>query len=324
MSGGSPFINMVRNAIRLRHYSHSTEKTYVYWIRKFIRFHKYKHPAEMHTDEVTSFLTYLAVERKVSPSTQNQALSALLFLYRSVLNKPFDKQIAGVRASPKRKLPVVLTISEVKRLLNCLNGTYWLIGSLLYGSGLRLMEGLSLRVKDIDVDHLCLIIRNGKGGKDRVVTLSRSLIEPLHAHLAWRFEQWQRDCSNGVGCVYLPYALERKYPNAATSWEWQYVFSARSVSNIPGKAAKRRHHLHQSSMQKAMKLAVRRASIQKPATSHTLRHSFATHLLESGADIRTIQEQLGHANVQTTMIYTHVLNRGGAAVRSPLDFINID
>jgi len=314
----SELLENVRNAIRVRHYSRRTEKAYVYWIVGFIRFHKLQYPGTLGVNEINDYLKYLAVERKVSPSTQNQALNALNFLYTQVLEKPFGDLGNFVRAKPKKRLPVVLSVEEVQRILKSLEGKPWLITCLLYGSGLRLMESVRLRVKDIDFEHRALFIRNGKGGKDRVVTLPDEVIAPLREQLDKRRKEWENDCREGVGSVYLPYALEKKYPNAANEWAWQYVFASGNISVDPYSGIRRRHHYDESAIQKKMKEAVRAARIYKPASCHTLRHSFATHLLESGADIRTVQDQLGHKDIRTTQIYTHVLQRGGLAVRSPL------
>lgn len=313
----SPFIAKVRDAIRVRHYSLRTEQTYVDWIKRFIYFHKMKHPDEMSTAEVNAFLTHLAVNRNVAPNTQNQALNALNFLYRQVLNRPLEG-ICAVRATKKQKLPVVLELDEVRALLKHLHGIHWLAACLMYGSGLRLMECCRLRVMHLDFSHRAIRVINGKGAKDRVVTLPDNLIEPLQLHLGAVKNMHNKDLADGFGEVYLPYALARKYPNAGKAWTWQYVFPATGLSADPYSGVMRRHHIDESAIQKAVKHAVRKAGIQKPASCHTLRHSFATHLLERGADIRTVQEQLGHKDVKTTQIYTHVLQRGGNAVRSPL------
>ncbi len=317
----SELLENVRRAIRVRHYSRSTEKTYIYWVVNFIRFHKLQHPNLLAADDINDYLKHLAVERQVSPSTQNQALNALNFLYSKVLDKPFGDLGDFVRAKPKKRLPVVLTTGEVQRLLHCLDGKPWLIACLLYGSGLRLMESVRLRVKDVDFQHHALFIRQGKGAKDRVVTLPDELIPQMKQQIEERKKQWEIDCQEGVGSVYLPYALERKYPNACIEWGWQYIFASSRISVDPVSGIRRRHHYDESAIQKKMKEAVRNAMIHKPASCHTLRHSFATHLLESGADIRTVQDQLGHKDVSTTQIYTHVLQRGGLAVRSPLSRI---
>lgn len=314
----SPFLEGVRETIRVRHMSRSTEKAYVGWVVRFIRFHHLRHPRDMGEEEVRRFLTWLAVERHVATATQNQALNALVFLYRHVIGRPLGDIGEAVRARRPRRLPVVLSADEVRRVLARLGGVHWLVGALLYGSGLRLMEAMRLRVKDLDFDRQAVVVRDGKGGKDRVVTLAPELYAPLREHLRRRHALHQRDLVDGVGGVALPHALERKYPGAATEWGWQYVFPASQVSRDPRSGTVRRHHLDESAIQKAVKRAVRDAGVAKPASCHSLRHSFATHLLESGADIRTVQEQLGHADVATTQIYTHVLGRGGRAVRSPL------
>lgn len=316
---GSPFISKVRSAIRVRHYSIRTEKAYVGWIKRFIYFHNMRHPEEMDRLHVEAFLTHLAVKRKVSPSTQNQALNALNFLYRFVLQKPIGELEDVVRAKKKQKLPIVLTQDEVRRVLFHLNGIHWLAACLLYGSGLRLMECLRLRVMNLDFDHRAVYIIDGKGGKDRVVTMPDTLIVPLKRHLGVVKNMHQKDSSDGFGSVYLPYALERKYPKANKEWEWQYVFPATKRSYDPRSGKERRHHIDEQSVRRAIKAAMRKAGIHKSASCHTLRHSFATHLLERGMDIRTVQEQLGHNDVKTTQIYTHVLNRGGNAVVSPLN-----
>lgn len=288
------------------------------WIRRFILFHGKRHPNELGEADVGRFLTWLAVERNVAPSTQNQALNALVFLYRHVIDRPLGDITNAARAKKPQKLPVVLTQDETKRLFRHLDGNQWLPVCLLYGSGLRLMECLRLRVKDLDFDHRAIIVRCGKGGKDRVVTLPDVLVVPLQRHLESVRNLHEKDLRDGFGAVYLPYALARKYPNAPKNWAWQYVFPAAKRSSDPRTAVVRRHHLDDSCLQKAVKQAVLRAGIHKPASCHTLRHSFATHLLERGMDIRTVQEQLGHKDLRTTQIYTHVLQRGGNAVISPL------
>jgi integron integrase len=316
--GKSPFLSEVRAAIRVRHYSIRTEEAYVHWIKRFIIFHDKRHPKELGRAEVEAFLTHLAVKRRVAPATQNQALNALNFLYRVVLERPFGELDGVVRAKRKDRLPVVLTSSEVGLLLARLEGRHWLIVCLLYGSGLRLMEAVRLRVKDLDFPHRAIVVRDGKGGKDRVVTLPDELLLPLRRHLEVRRTTYERDLAGGYAAVYLPYALAGKYPSAPTEWHWQYVFSSTRLSRDPRAHVMRRHHIDESGIQKAVKAAARRAGISKPATCHTLRHSFATHLLERSMDIRTVQEQLGHRDVRTTQIYTHVLERGGLAVKSPL------
>lgn len=312
-----PLLELLRQAIRARHYSIRTEEAYAFWVRRFILFHGKRHPLEMRETEVRAFLTNLATQGDVAASTQNQALNALIFLYRHVLEKPLGNLGEIVRAKRPQRLPVVLTVKEVGQLLQGLQGVYWLIGCLQYGSGLRLLESVRLRVKDVDFGHRAIVVRDGKGAKDRVVTLPDELIVPLRRHLVARRTMFERDRAAGYG-VFLPDALARKYPNACFEWGWQYVFAAAQLSVDPRSAQKRRHHVDESSMQKAVRAAVLRARIAKPASCHTLRHSFATHLLERGADIRTVQDQLGHADVRTTQIYTHVLKRGGMAVSSPL------
>lgn len=309
----------MRAAIRLHGYSPRTEKAYVGWIRRYVRFHGARHPREMAEPEVTAFLTHLAVERNVSASTQNQALSAILFLYRKVLGLELDWLDGLVRARRPSRLPVVLTRDEVTRVLDHLTGTPRLMGSLLYGSGLRLLECARLRVKDVDLERREIRIRDGKGKRDRVTLLPESLEAPLRDYLVRVHRMHRRDLEMGWGSVELPTAIERKYPRAPWEWGWQWVFPATRPYHHPGTGRRRRHHLHESVLQRAVKQAVRDAGLSKPATCHTLRHSFATHLLEDGYDIRTIQELLGHRDVSTTMIYTHVLNRAGRGVRSPLD-----
>jgi integron integrase len=314
----SPFLESVREAIRVRHLSMRTEDAYVHWIKRFILYNAKRHPGEMGEREVAAFLSHLAVEGQVASSTQNQALNALVFLYRNVLERPLGECAGIVRAKRPQRVPVVLTPAEVSSILRELKGVYWLIACLQYGSGLRLLESVRLRVKDLDFDHRAILVRDGKGGKDRVVTLPDELVVPLKRHLENRRTAFERDCAQGVGTVYLPYALARKYKNAPSEWAWQYVFASDSVSLDPRSGIRRRHHVDESGVQKAVHAALRHSGIHKPASCHTLRHSFATHLLERGADIRTVQEQLGYSDVRTTQIYTHVLNRGGLAVKSPL------
>lgn len=317
----SPFLEQVREAIRVRHYSIRTERTYIEWTRRFILFHRKRHPKEMGEAEVAAFLTYLAVDRKVAASTQNQALNALVFVYKHVLDQPLGEITGAVRAKRPARLPVVLSQDEVRRVLAELRGAQWLIACLQYGSGLRLMESIRLRVKDLEFERHAIMVRDGKGGKDRVVTLADALVEPLQRHLASRRNLFDQDSAQGFGTVHLPHALARKYPNAERSWGWQYVFPASRLSTDPRSGTTRRHHLDETVIQKAVAKAVRKCGIEKPASCHTLRHSFATHLLERGADIRTVQEQLGHADVRTTQIYTHVIQRGGRAVLSPLSAV---
>jgi integron integrase len=314
-------LDQVRDEIRLRHYSLRTEHTYLGWIKRFILFHNKRHPREMGAAEITRYLTHLAVRNKVSASTQNQALNAILFLYREILKIDLPWLDGIQRAKKPVRLPVVLSRDEVRSLLAQLDGTRWLIVSLIYGSGLRLTEALRLRVKDVDFDYKQLVIRDAKGQKDRVTTLPESLIEPLSQHLARVRARHQQDLREGFGQVELPYALARKYPKADREWAWQYVFPSASLSKDPRSNAIRCHHVHESAIQKAVKNAVRAAHIVKPASVHTLRHSFASHLLEAGYDIRTVQELLGHSDVSTTMIYTHVLQKGSRGARSPLDHL---
>lgn len=312
-------LDQVREQIRLRHYSIRTEAVYLEWVKRYIRFHKYRHPQEMGGPEVEAFLSDLAVRRDVSASTQNQALSAILFLYKQVLQIELPWMDGVIRARRPQRLPVVLTREEVASVLAQLDGTLWLIASLLYGSGMRLMEVLRLRVKDVEFARLEILIRDGKGQKDRVTMLPRKLAAPLELHLQRVRALHEKDLREGYGRANLPHALARKYPNAATEWGWQFVFPSVNRSEDPRSGGIFRHHLHEKTIQRAVRNAVRRVGLHKPATPHTLRHSFATHLLESGQDIRTVQELLGHSDVKTTQIYTHVLNRGGLGVLSPLD-----
>ena len=312
-------LDQVRGKIRLKHYSIRTEQAYVDWIRRFILFFGKQHPRELGAAEVEQFLTHLAVEGNVAASTQSQAKSALLFLYREVLDNELPWLDNVERAKVPKRLPVVLTRDEVGAVLTRIEGTHWLIASLLYGAGLRIMEALRLRVKDVEFARKEILVRDGKGFKDRVTMLPAALAAPLAEHLKRVKALHEQDLAAGRGAVYLPYALERKYPGAARDWAWQYVFPSAGLSEDPRTGIVRRHHLQDQAVQRAMRQAVRDAGVDKPATPHTLRHSFATHLLEGGYDIRTVQELLGHADVSTTMIYTHVLNKGGRGVTSPLD-----
>ncbi len=312
-------LDRVRDAIQVRHYSSRTEQAYIGWIKRFIFFHGKRHPAEMGEVEITQFLSNLATNRGVSASTQNQALSALLFLYRDVLHEKIGWLDQVVRAKGPRRLPVVLTKSEVMAILNHMEGTKWLMAGLLYGSGLRLLECLRLRVKDVDLSRNEIVVRGGKGDKDRRTMLAEMVRRPLARHLEKLRGRYERDRDGGVGRVTLPAALERKYPNASREWAWWYLFPASTLWRDPRTGLLRRHHIHESALQRSVREAVRRAGITKPASCHTFRHSFATHLLEGGYDIRTVQELLGHRDVSTTQIYTHVLNKGGRGVRSPLD-----
>ncbi|MFG6442808.1 integron integrase [Roseateles sp. LKC17W] len=316
-------LDQLRERIRYLHYSRRTEQAYVHWCRAFIRFHGLRHPADMGAAEVEAFLQWLAAERNVAASTHNQALSALLFLYIKVLELDLPWLVNIGRPTVRRRLPVVLAPDEVAAVLSGLEGEHRLLARLLYGTGLRLQEALQLRVKDVDFDHQALIVRGGKGDKDRVVMLPAALQAGLRAQLANGHAVWAADAAAGQGGVELPHALERKYPRAGHAWSWFWVFPQGHHSTDPRSGVVRRHHLYDQTFQRAFKRAVAAAGITKPATPHTLRHCFATHLLQGGYDIRTVQELLGHSDVATTMIYTHVLKLGGGAVRSPLDALGI-
>ena len=312
-------LDRVREKIRTKHYSFRTEQQYVGWIRRFIHFHGTRHPGELSAPDVERFLTHLAVDEEVAASTQNQALSALLFLYRDVLEVDLPWIETVVRAKKPVRLPIVLSRGDVQKILAQLDGQLHLIGQLLYGSGLRLMEALRLRLKDIDFEYAQIVVRDGKGSKDRVTILPDAVSAPLRAHLRLVTDQHRRAVERGFAGVELPFALARKYPNASNDLGWQYVFPADRPSRDPRTGTSRRHHLHETSVQRAIRQAARRAGITKPVGPHTLRHCFATHLLERGYDIRTVQELMGHADVRTTQIYTHVMKKGAAAVKSPLD-----
>lgn len=313
-------LDVYRDALRVKHYSARTEDTYVDWVKNFILFHNKRHPREMGVDEIGQFLTHLATEREVSASTQNQAFSAILFLYRHTLHIELDEAaLARFRPQRAKTVPTVLSKDETKRLIGSLTGTPKLIAQVMYGGGLRVMETMRLRVKDIDFDNHQIVVRDGKGENDRFTILPDSLIEPLRLQLEHVRIIHQRDLLDGFGAVHLPSALEHKYPQANKDWIWQYIFAATDLSTDKRTGIRRRHHIHETVIQKAIREAARRVKIDKHVTPHTLRHSFATHLLQSGYDIRTIQELLGHKDVKTTMIYTHVLQRGGLAVKSPLD-----
>lgn len=312
-------LETMRDELRKRHYSIRTEEAYLQWVRRYIQFHGRRHPAGMGAPELEAFLTHLAVGRNVAASTQNQALSAILFLYRDVLGQQLPWLDGVTRAKKPQRLPVVLTQDEVQRVLSGLEGTHGLMVLLLYGSGLRLMECVRLRVKDLDFARGEIVVREAKGNKDRVTMLPRLVVQPLQRHLQRVKLLHEEDVLAGHGNVWLPHALAVKKPTAPKEWGWQYVFPSSRLSLDPCSNAVRRHHVDEKALQRAIKKALAKAEIVKPATTHTLRHSFATHLLENGYDIRTVQELLGHADVATTQIYTHVLNRGGLGVRSPLD-----
>jgi integron integrase len=319
MAGKPSLLEQVRRSLRLKHYSIRTERAYVDWIKRFIIYHKKRHPSEMGPDEIRQFLSHLATDRTVAAATQNQALCALLFLYRDVLQVelPFVEGIE--RARRPARVPVVLTREEARRVLSHTRGAYRLMGALLYGSGLRVMECVRLRVKDVDFGYHQVTVRDGKGEKDRRTTLPATLVEPLGRHLARVRLLHGEDLAAGYGRVYLPYALGRKFPAAASEWGWQWVFPAAKLSKDPRTDELRRHHASEDMLQAEVRRAARAAGVAKRVSCHTFRHSFATHLLESGCDIRNVQELLGHSSVETTQIYTHVLNRGGRGVKSPLD-----
>lgn len=313
-------LDRFRDAIRLKHYSRGTEETYVLWVRQYILFHNKRHPAEMGVTEINQFLSHLVSEKRVSASTQNQALSAILFLYRYVLHLELDESIlTGFRPQRTITIPTVLSQNEIEQVIENLHDVYKLIGQVMYGGGLRVMETMRLRIKDIDFANHQIIVRDGKGGNDRFTILPEIVVQPLQAHLGSVKTLHEKDLADGFGAVYLPFALESKYPNANKEWSWQYLFPATSRYIERETRITRRHHLHETAVQKAVKEAARLAKINKLVTPHTFRHSFATHLLQDGYDIRTVQELLGHKDVKTTMIYTHVLKRGGLAVRSPID-----
>jgi len=312
-------LDLARDAIRRRHYSYRTEQSYLHWMKRFIVFSGKRHPAEMGSAEVTAFLNHLAGERQVAAATQNQALAALLFLYKEVIAQPLPWLNDIEHAKRPARRPSVLTVDEARRLLAGLRGTKWIMASLLYGAGLRLRECLMLRVKDVDFGYRQIIVRDGKGGKDRVTVLPGSVIDPLRAHLIRTKALHERDLAQGCGDVEMPDAIARKYPRAAYEWGWKFVFPSDSRSVDPRSGAVRRHHVYENYLIRAVKQAARVAGISKHVSCHTLRYSFATHLLEGGYDIRTVQELLGHSDVRTTMIYTHVMNRGGRGVISPID-----
>lgn len=312
-------LDQIRDVLRLKHMSYRTEEAYLSWVKRFILFHDKRHPKDMGAQEIRAFLTHLAVQEKVAASTQNNALNDLLFLYRHVLKQPFPELGTIERAKRPQRLPTVFTREEATAVLGQLQGTNRLMANLLYGAGLRLMECVRLRVKDIDFAYHQIVVRDGKGAQDRVTMLPRAMEERLKPHLTQVKALHEADLLDGYGEVYLPYAMARKEPHAEKSWLWQYVFPAGKRSQDPRSKVERRHHVSESVLQKAMQEAIRRAGVPKRGSCHTLRHSFATHLLENGYDIRTVQELLGHKDVSTTMMYTHVLQRGGQGVRSPLD-----
>jgi integron integrase len=319
MASPPKLFERLHEEFRRRHYSYETEKSYTYWIKEFIRFHQMTPPRDLDEAAVEVFLTHLAVDKRVAASTQNQAFSALIFLYREVYRRDTDWDLNALRARTTRYVPTVLTRGETLAILDHMSGVPKLVAQMLYGSGLRLREGLNLRVKDLDFAQHQIIVRDAKGRESRVTPMPDQLIEPLTQQLQ-TVKQWhEMDLSQGYGAVVLPYALDRKYPNANRQWIWQFVFPAKSRNRDPNSHQVGRYHLHPSNVQKALKQAVRCAQVQKRVSCHTFRHSFATHLLQDGYDIRTVQELLGHKDVKTTMIYTHVLNRGGRGVRSPLD-----
>lgn len=328
MSSTKPpaLLDDVHRIMRLKHYSIHTERTYCDWIKQFVKFHRMSEKQQLFIDSETkieAFLTYLATDRNVAAATQNQAMNALVFLYKQVLEKPLEKRIDAIRASKNRHIPVVLSVEEVKQVLMRLEGVSQLIVKILYGSGLRITEAVRLRVQDVDFDYKQITVRSGKGDKDRVTTFSATLIPLLKNHLDKVKLIHEKDLAEGFGTVYLPYALAKKYPNADKEWGWQYVFPARSLSVDPLSGVTRRHHIDQSLINKAIKAGVKQVAISKRVSAHTFRHSFATHLLQRGTDIRTIQALLGHSDLETTMIYIHVLNQGGQGVVSPLDDLGI-
>ncbi len=312
-------LEQMRQALQVRHYSPRTEEAYVAWVERFVHHHDLRHPAEMGAEDVRVFLEHLASADRVAAATQNQALAALLFLYANVLGMPFEEVGSFVRAKRPKRLPVVLGAGEVAALLEQLDGVPLLMAQMLYGSGLRLLECARLRAKDLCFERGEVLVRSGKGGKDRVAPFPRTLERQMRMHLVKVKRQHDMDLSRGAGWVFVPPSLARKYPNVGRDWPWQWVFPATRQYFHTATGQTRRHHYHQSALQRAVRVAGRAAGLNKRATCHALRHSFATHLLEQGYDIRTIQELLGHRSVATTMVYTHVLNRGGLGVRSPLD-----
>jgi len=316
----SMLLNQMREVMRTRRYSLQTEKTYIYWIKKYIFFHDVRHPKEMGANEVGAFLTHLAVNGNVAAATQNQAMFALLFLYKEILGVELER-LGGKFTSAKQsaRVPVVLTRDEAAAVLSKLSGVNWIMANLLYGAGLRLKECLRLRVKDLDFGYKQITVRDGKGGKDRFTILPEKLVAPLQKHLETVKTLHQNDLQSGLGAVLLPFAFDGKHSNAAREWKWQYVFPSPKISRDPRTGKLGRHHLSESGLQKAVKIGLQKASVEKHASCHTLRHSFATHLLQNGSDIRTIQDLLGHRELTTTMIYTHVLQNNRLGVKSPVD-----
>ena len=322
ISNQPKLLPQVRNIMRLKHYSIKTEKGYIKWIKRYIKFHNLKHPIHLGSEHVTQFLSHLAVVGKVSAGTQNQALNALIFLYREVLKIELQN-INAIRAKTNKHIPVVLSQKEAKQVLTSMQGVPWIMASLLYGTGMRLAELLRLRVKDVDFENRCLVVRDGKGEKDRVVPFPVGLLDSLKLHLSKVKTIHESDLASGFGTVYMPYALDRKYPNANKEWRWKYVFPSKNISRDPRSGVLRRHHVYESTLIRHVKLAFEKAGIDKRATCHTFRHSFATHLLQANYDIRTVQELLGHSDVKTTMIYTHVANLGSSGANSPYDLLKI-
>jgi len=313
-------LDKVQESLRIKHYAYKTEKQYLYWIKRFILFHNKSHPSTMGKTEIEAFLTHLATKENVAASTQNQALNAISFLYKTVLDLPFDFPLQNVHARRPKRLPTVLTRKEVFQIIDCMHDRYRLIIQLLYGSGLRINECVRLRVKDLDFGYHQIHVRDTKGNKDRRTILPETLVRPLQRQLLRTKQQHETDLLNGFGEVFLPHALERKYPYASREWIWQYVFPSSRITTDPRSGQKRRHHITMDAIRRSLRSAIKLTRIQKRVTPHTFRHSFATHLLEDGHDIRTVQELLGHKDVKTTMIYTHVLKRGPLAARSPLDY----
>jgi len=317
---GKKLLEQLRDQLRLKQYSPRTEKTYTHWVREYILYHNKRHPREMGVPEINQFIAHLVVERKASASTQNQAISAVLFLYRNVLRISLDEtSLTFVRPQKGKRVPNVLSKDEARALISKMDGQYKIMAQIMYGAGLRIMECLRLRVKDIDFENHRILVYDGKGGDDRVTMLPDGLVPALRLHLEQVRLLHQKDLAAGFGSVFLPYGLDKKYPHAHKEWIWQYVFPASTFYTDEQTGITRRHHTHETALQKAVRAAARAAKIEKRVTPHTFRHSFATHLLQNGYDIRTVQELLGHKDVKTTMIYTHVLQRGGLAVRSPLD-----